>query len=387
MTMPVRGKDGRRFRGRCAARAVLGLALPAIAGLAWWLGAIPAAAQPKQPEAGVGAPASVDLADRKQLMIVGSTTLKPITDAIIKHLVEAYVLPEPIERFEGTRVGLAAFCDGVGPQYPDIVAASDRMDRGEFESCIENKVLDVIEVEAGDSAVVVVTKTGDPVFDLTPRMVYYAAAESMPADGEFKHNQNKSWNDTNEDAPDLPIRLIIPAKGGGTRSFFDDNFMEGGCRHVKEIDAIFAAAERVPRCITLRDDGPVTEVPEGDIVDALIKAPPGALAVISWLVYLNNRDKLDVLPISSVMPSHENIANDSYEMSVTLRYYFKRAHMMQKYGGQGFIQGIREFMLELVKDEASGEDGYLEKLGLVALEPQDRRKQQDIARRLERFQP
>lgn len=389
-TMPALGKHIERWRGECVAVAVRGLLMPVIAGFALWLAATPASAQPKQPEAGAAAaapPESVDLANRKQLLIVGATSMKGITDAVINHLGDDYVLREPIKRFEGTRVGISAFCAGVGPEYPDIVAAADRMGKGEYETCLENKVLDTIEVEIGDIAVVVVTKKGDPVFNLTPRMVYYAVAEDIPTKGEFEKNQHKSWNDAAKDAPDLPIRFIIPDKASGTRSYFDDAFMQGGCRHVKEIDAIFAAAERVPLCITPRDDGRVSEVHEQQIVDALIKAPPGSLAVVSWLVYLGNRDKLDPLPIKGVAPSHESIADDTYEMSQTLRYYFKRAHMREKFGGQGVVRGIGEFMRELVKDETSGDDGYLEKLGVVALEPQDRRKQQNIVRRLRRFEP
>jgi phosphate transport system substrate-binding protein len=388
MTMPVLGKQGQRIRLRCVGVAAFGLVLPVIAGLASWLAAMPASAQPKQPEAGAGAPpASVDLVGRKQLLIVGATPMEGITDAVIKRLSEAYVLLHPTERYEGTRVGIAAFCAGVGPEYPDIVAASDYMERGEFDRCTGNKVLDVIQVEIGHSAVVVVTKKGDRVFNLTPRMAYTGLAEETPINGEFQVNQKKSWNEIDKDAPDLPIQIIIPAKGSGTRSLFDDDFMQGGCRHVKEIDAIFAVAERVPRCITPRDDGPVSEVPEEQIVDALIKAPRGTLAVVGWLAYLDNQDKLDTLPINGIMPSHENISNASYEMSTTLRYYFKRAHMEGKLGGKGLVEGIPEFMAEIVSDAASSEGGYLEKLGLVALEPQDRRKQQNIVRRLKRFQP
>ncbi len=390
MTMPVLGKQGQRFRGWRVALAALGLVLPVIAGFAWWLAAMPASAQPKQPEARSGAgapPAQVDHVDRKQLLIVGSTLLKGLTDAVVKRLSEAYVLPEPTMRFEGRKAGMTAFCAGIGPEYPDIIGVTARIDRGEFERCIENKVLDVIEVEIGDSALVVVTKKGDPVFNLTSRMVYTGLAEEIPNNGEFKVNQKKSWNEIDKDAPDLPVHIIIPAKGSGMRRFFDDDFMQGGCRHVKEIDAIFAAAERVPKCITLRDDGPVSEVDEGGVVDALMKAPPGTLAIVGWLAYLDNRGKLDTLPINGILPSHENIANDSYEMSTTLRYYFKRAHMEGKLGGKGVVEGIPEFMAEIASEGASGEGGYLEKLGLVALEPQDRRRQQNIIRRLKRFQP
>jgi phosphate transport system substrate-binding protein len=385
----------RRQRGWGTALAALRLALPLIAGVAWWLAAMPASGQHKAPEigsavsrSGEGAPwPRADLAGRKQLLIVGATSLQGITDAVIKHLAGVYVLPQPITQFEGTRVGIAAFCAGIGPEYPDIVAAADRMSRGEFETCVENKVLDVIEVAIGDSAVVVVTKKGDQLLNLTPRMAYYGLAEKIPNKGEFRVNQNKTWKETDKDAPELPIQVFIPAIGSGTRSFFDDRFMQGGCRHVKEIDAIFAVADRVPLCITLRDDGPVRQVPEEEIVDALVKAPRGALAVIAWTVYLKNRDKLDVLPIDGILPSHVNIDDDSYAMTARLRYYFKRAHMMEKSGGRGVVEGIGEFMDEIVKDEAFGEGGYLEAVGMVALDDGERQTEKKIVRRLKRFQP
>jgi phosphate transport system substrate-binding protein len=379
--MPVLGRQGQGFREKCAALAALGLLMPVIAGLAWWLAAVPAAAQSTQPEAGA-APT-----ERKQLLIVGSSLMEGLTDAVIERLSEAYVLPPPIEQLEGTTEGIKAFCAGIGPEFPDIVAASTRMDRGEFETCLENNVLDVIEVDIGVSALIVVTKKGEPVFNLTPRMAYTALAEEIPSNGTFKVNENKTWKEIDKEAPDEPIRVILPTKGAGTRRFFDDSLMQGGCRHLKEIDAIFAAAERVPKCITPRDDGPVIEVAEPQIVDELMKAPPGTLAVIGWLAYLESRDKLDALPISGIAPTHESIADDSYDLSDKLFYYFKRAHMREKFGGQGFVRGVREFMIEIVKDEASGEGGYLEKIGLVAQHPADRRQAQSVVRRLKRFQP
>jgi phosphate transport system substrate-binding protein len=315
--------------------------------------------------------------------------MRSLTDAVVERVVRDYVMPKPTERFKGTQKGLKDFCGGLGVDFPDIAAASDRMGRGRFEACLENKVLDVIEVAIGQSAVVAVTKKGNPTFNLTMRMVYYGAAENIPVKGEFDANPNKSWKETDKAAPDLPIQLIIPGKGSGTREFFDDNFLEGGCRHVKEIDAIFVAAERVPKCVTLRDDGLVTEVPEpfgAKVLELLATSPPGTVAIIPWSLYLANKDKAEVLPINGVLPTHESIADYDYPMATTLRYYFKRAHMRNK-EGRGVVRGIREFMGEIVKDRASGEDGYLEKLGTIALAPADRRKQTEIVRRLKRYDP
>jgi phosphate transport system substrate-binding protein len=387
------GGAGSAARTRPARRRVV----PAI--IAFCLAALPAAAQQNVPVTASGGlgrggesptPPSADLTAREQLWIVGSATMQSITDAVIERLRRDYVMPQPIIQLEGTRVAIKSFCSGVGPQFPDIVAAADRMTSSELQRCVENDVLDVIEVTVALSAIVVVTKKGNPVFDVSARMVYRAVAEQVPIGGEFAPNPHKSWRETRKDAPDLPIQVIIPSTGAGTRSTFDGRFLQGGCRHVKEIDAIFAAAERVPLCITLRGDGVVTELPEqasGDnVAAALAQAPPGTIAIVARLVYLANQDKFDVLPVKGVEPSSEKIANYDYEMFEFLRYYFKRAHMRDN-SGVGVVRGIREFMGELVKDEAFAEGGYLERLGLVPLAPEWRAQQQTIVRRLKRFAP
>jgi phosphate transport system substrate-binding protein len=375
-------------------RALIGVT--AGTAIACWLAVLPAMAQ--QPDgdalsrkgAGENATApSLDLSDRKQLLIVGSSTMDAIIDAVIERLNRDYVIPQPMKRLAGTQQGIKDFCAGVGADFPDIIAASHRVSRSEFDTCIENGVLDVIEVLIGQSALVVATKKGNPTFNVTPRMVYYAVAEDILIKGEFTANPYKSWKETNSDAPDLPIHVVIPAQGSGTRSFFDDNFMQGGCRHVKEIDAIFAAADRVPRCIQRRDDGLVTEVAEpfeDEAIQALAKAPPGTVAIIPWGLYLSIRDKLDVLPVSGVLPTHEGIAEFSYAMATNLHYYFKRAHMRNN-AGRGVVRGIREFMAETVSDEAAAEGGYFEGLGVIALGPDERQKQKTIVRRLKRFEP
>src|SRR4051794_16500911 len=105
---------------------------------------------------------SADFTAREQLWIVGAPSMQPITDTVIAHLMYDYVLPQPILELKGTRAGIKAFCGGIGPQYPGIVAASDRMKSAELNKCIKNDVLDVIEVSIGLSSLVVMTKKGHP---------------------------------------------------------------------------------------------------------------------------------------------------------------------------------------------------------------------------------
>lgn len=361
--------------------------------------AVPASAQQNAPASspqtfgrGGESPTSptADHTAREQLWIVGASSMQPITDTVIAHLIYDYVLPQPIVELKGSQAGIKAFCDGIGPQYPDIAAASDRMTTTELNRCIKNDVRDIIEVTIGLGSLVVVTKKGNPIFDVTARMFYEALAERVPIAGEFTANPHKSWKDTAKGAPDLPIHVILPIRRSGARSSFDGHFLQGGCRHVKEIDAIFAAAERVPLCTTVRKDGVVSEVVEtatGDnFVAALAESPPGTLAVLPREVFLRIQDKLEALPVAGFLPTKENIAHFNYEMFEFLRFYFKRGHMRDS-SGQGVVRGIREFMAEITKDEAFGETGYFERLGLIPLTPDWRENQKKIVRRLKGFRP
>jgi phosphate transport system substrate-binding protein len=387
------GKTGRARQLRCG-----GLAVAILWCLACWLAAPAAAADKTGPRLpgglvpGAGEsfePPDADSTERKRLVIVGSSTMQTVTRAVIEHLARDYEIAEPHYDISGTGEGLRDFCAGIGPQFPDIAAASRRMSRFEYDRCMENQVVDAIEVQIGQGALVVVTGKGNPVFNMTPRMFYLALADQIPIGGRFVSNPYISWSETDKNGPVLPIHVILPDKDSGTRNFFNDRFMQGGCRHVKEIDAIYSAVDRVPLCVTLREGGVLTEVAEpfGDRAVRLVTgAPPGTVAIVGLALYLANADKLEIMPVNGVLPTVDNILDYDYEMSRTLRYYFKRAHMRNN-SGQGVVRGIREFMAEITKESAFGDGGYFEALGIVVLRPRERQRQQSIVRRLERFSP
>ena len=393
---------GQQMRREFAATAAWSFVAALLCGVA----AAPAGAQqstpPTPPAAAAGKEASpageadktlvaarADLADRKALYIVGSMTLKPFTDYVVGRMVAEYSMPPPLLELKGTGAGFKQFCAGIGRGYPDIVAASRRMEQSEYEDCLANHVLDVIQVEIGQGAIIVVTKKGNPVFEVTPRMFYLGLADKVPTGEEFKYNANKTWKATAKGAPDLPIHVVLPAKGSGTRAFFDDFFMQTGCRHQKLIDAIFAADLRVPLCTTLREDGRLTELPEpfeAKMMAAIQNSPPGTLAIMPRSLYLANADKLEALPVDGVLPTHKNIDNYDYEMTTTLVYYVKRAHILDN-SGRGAVRGIPEFMTEITEPQAAGEGGAFEKLGLTALSEDDQQHQRWVASRLVRYRP
>jgi phosphate transport system substrate-binding protein len=226
-------------------------------------------------------------------------------------------------------------------------------------------------------------------------MFYLGLAAEIPVEGDFVANPYRSWNDVAKDAPNLPIHAIVE-KEGGERDYFNDNFLEGGCRHLKAIDAIFAASDRVEKCITLRSDGYITEIPLAPagtghhddaherLFDEIEKAPQGTVAVFLRPHYWINRDKLELLPVAGVLPDIRNISNMTYAMTADLRFYFKRAHMRNN-EGQGVVRGIREFMQFITREKAAGEGGAFERMGLIALPDEDRAAMRRTVRTLRRF--
>ena len=340
-------------------------------------------------------PPAGNITERDQMLIVGTQAMAPYVDVVIDALQREYVMPAPIEQYQSPKLGFQLFCAGIGPEFPDIVASMREMRKSELDACNEHGASDVIEIKIARSAVVVVTRKDSPVFDVTPRMFYLGLAAQVPVEGNFVPNPFRSWKDLAKTAPDLPIRAIIE-KEGGEREYFNDNFLEGGCRHLKAIDAIFAASPRVEKCTMLRGDGYVTELSpnftsidhHGDIdqrlLDAIGTAPQGTLAVFLWPHYWLNRDRLDLLPVAGLVPDSRNIRDMSYAMTADLRFYFKRAHMRNN-EGKGVVRGLREFMHFITREKAAGEGGAFEQMGLIALPDDERAEMRRNARTLRRF--
>ena len=334
------------------------------------------------PDAGESAqPPTVDNSMRRSMHIVGSSTMQEtLTPEVVRVMAENYAMVRPIIEPTGTTEGIRRFCAGVGTDYPDIVAASRIIRKGELNTCRRNKVFDVIEVRVGYQPILVVTKRGDPVYHVTPRMFYLALAAELPDGSDFKPNTFQHWRSVEEQAPpDVPISIIIPDEASGSRSFFDDHFLQGGCRDFPGISRIYAAAERVPRCIRLREDevSPgvkrVRELPEpyvDKLMDAFAASPRGTLAIVGELAYLRFKTQLDVLPVNGVLPTTWNVQNYRYEMVSSPRYYVKRAHMRNKSGG-GVVRGLREFMRVLSRAEMIGPGDIFDDLGFVPLDHDD----------------
>ncbi|MDA0676257.1 MAG: substrate-binding domain-containing protein, partial [Proteobacteria bacterium] len=261
-------------------------------------------------------PAAPAQAER-DMFIVGSTFLAPYVETVVGALVGRKVINPPRTAFGGTGAGVAQFCASAALSAPDVVAMSRRMRTAELETCVENGVGGVIEIQLGLSAVSLAARRDDADFSMSLDAFYRAVAAELPKDTEFLPNANSNWNEVHGTLPELPIRVMVPAPGLGSRGFFEDRFLQSACRDVFEIKTIVVAAERVEQCIGLRKDGRIGEISipyDVNLRKTMQEAPIGTVAIAPLNMAKEMLDVVRVLAFDGAAPTQENIASRTYQL-------------------------------------------------------------------------
>jgi phosphate transport system substrate-binding protein len=328
-----------------------------------------------------GGPAAAQgsLTLRDRLVIVTSSSTAGLAQLLSRSFAERFDgVPAPVANTLGSVRAMEAFCSGIGPQTPDILLVTRRLPRAVVESCAANGVRDIVEVQLGLGAVVLAARRGEALPGLSSRQVFEALAAERSVEQEFVPNHARVWSDIGPGLPRKDIRVILPVAGSGTRALFDDLVMEAGCRYVRDIRLLFDAAYRRAKCITARTDGRVVDVRADQVAAALLAAPPGTLAVVSYDQLLASGGNLVALPLDSITPSIATIGSLDYEQARTFFLYAKRQHSRNQQG-IGVVRGIHEFLVESTSEHAGGPGGYLAAAGLVPLVPAERAAQRRIA--------
>ncbi len=383
------------------------------------VGAYALGAQAQQQMTAQGLPLSPMLRDalaiqdvkaaRPQIRIVGSSSMHDLTLAVAKDVMAKTGLNEPIVEAVGTREGMRLFCAGVGAEFPDIVAAVRRITKSEYTACMDNGIVDIIEMPIGLDAVILVTEKGDTVFNLTARHLYLALAHQVPREfvvtanvppgiarmallaysEQFLDNPFTFWNQIDSRLPAIPIKVYGPSITAGTRDFVNSAIMEAGCRYFKPIRNIPSAAERVRQCTTYRGSPQFVDVPdpyEDNVVSVVLGEDDGTLGIVTFAILEKYKDQVVPLPYNGLTVSEEMIAGGEYPLRRTIYYYVKRAHMLNA-KGEGVVRGLREFMADLTNEATIGPEGLLDRMGRVpsaAVERETARRNAGILKRLER---
>jgi phosphate transport system substrate-binding protein len=303
-------------------------------------------------------------AARDSINIVGSSTVYPFTTTVAEQFGRAGKFKTPKVESTGTGGGLKLFCNGVGPQFPDIANASRRIKASELQTCAQNGIKEVVEIKVGYDGIVMAENKSGPALSLTRKDVYLALAKQVPDPANpttLIPNPFKTWKDVNKALPAEKIEVLGPPPTSGTRDSFGELYMEAGCRSFAWLNALREQDEaRFKRaCTTLREDGAYIEAGENDnLIVQKLAANPAAVGVFGYSFLEENLDKLKGALVDGVSPTFESVASGKYPASRPLFIYVKKAHV-------GVIPGINEFIAEYTSEKALGEDGYLADKGLI----------------------
>ncbi len=301
---------------------------------------------------------------RDSITVVGSSTVYPFTTTVAEQFGRQGKFKTPKVESTGTGGGIKLFCNGVGPQYPDVANASRRMRLAELQSCQKNGVKEVVEIKVGYDGIVMAENKGASEMKLTRKDVYLALAKNVPDPANPNSliaNPYTTWKDVNKSLPAKKIEVLGPPPTSGTRDSFVELYMEAGCRNFAWLDAVRTQDEpRFKRaCGTMREDGAYVEAGENDnlIVQKLV-ANKDALGIFGFSFLEENQDKLRGAIVDGIEPTFESVSSGKYPAARPLFIYVKKQHV-------GVIQGIPEFIAEYTSEKALGEEGYLADKGLI----------------------
>ena len=311
------------------------------------------------------------MADSSTLRGVGSSTVYPFVTTVAETFGKKTGLPTPVIEATGSGGGFKLFCAGVGNDEPDFINSSRPIKASEVKKCARSGVTPV-EIRIGfDGIVIANAKTGTQL-DITMRELYMALAKYVPAPAPtlsgvsadlMIRNPYVTWRDIDIRLPDIKIEVLGPPPTSGTRDSFVEIVMESGANTFPHLAVIKRTDNDHFKTLvhTLREDGAFIEAGENDnfVIQKLLNND-GAYGIFGFSFLDQNLDSIQGAIVDGVEPDFDTISDESYPISRPLFVYIKKEHIDKV--------GLKEFVIELISDNSSGEDGYLVDKGLIPLD-------------------
>jgi len=323
-------------------------------------------------------------AKQSEIRVVGSSTVYPFSTKVAQEFKNKTGLNVIVES-TGSGGGHKLFCEGEGANTPDMTNSSRRQKKSEFDKCSKNGVADVIEVKVGYDGIVMANTLSAPQMNLTLKQVYQAFAKEIPVsdtDCTLQANPYKKWSEIDPSLPATTIEAYGPPPTSGTRDAFVEVAMEGGAKKFACLADLRKSDKNAFKAVshTLREDGRWIDAGENDnaIVQTLNNTPT-ALGIFGYSFLDQNSDSVKGANINGIEPTFENIAAGDYGISRSLFFYIKKAKV-------GSNQGIQDYALEFTSEEAWGPGGYLEEIGLVPLQDDERAEYRAAVENLTSYQ-
>ena len=296
---------------------------------------------------------------RDQIRIVGSSTVFPFSSYVAEEFGATTKNPTPVVESVGSGGGHKLFAAGVGNDAPDIANSSRRIKKSELEADFNAGIKSVIEIKIGYDGIAIAHNKSAADFNVTLAQLALAVAEEVPVNGQLAKNPYKKWSDIDKSLPSIDILVYGPPTSSGTRDAFEELVMEGATGKIKEYGKPYKK---------IRQDGVYVPSGENDnlIVQRLVK-DKNAIGIFGYSFLQENADRIKGVSVNGVLPSPENVLNNTYPISRSLFFYVKGDHL-------GKIKGIEQYVDLFLSEKMIGEGGFLTEIGLIPLAKAEREK-------------
>jgi phosphate transport system substrate-binding protein len=306
---------------------------------------------------------------RGYVSIVGSNAVAPYAKAVGEKISKAKKVQMPLVQPTGTNGGIKLFCEGLGPESPDVVVTARPMKQKEKDECRSHGLDDILEVKIGYDGLVLAQSKKAPPLALTRKEARKALAKWLVDDSnKMVLNPHKTWKDVNPAFPDTPIEVYGPSPVSGAYDALVDLVSDLECKGRPWVPEgkTELTPDMLKKCRAIREDGVYIEGRENDEeFAARLGSAPGKIAIYDFELLQASAAHSRAIPIDGVEPDAASIANKAYAGSRPLLVYVKKASI-------GGTPGLKDFVAEISSEGAIGERGYLKSLGLIPM-PSDER--------------
>lgn len=265
--------------------------------------------------------------DEEEINIAGSSTVEPVTNAII----EAFKAENPDIKVTNTSTGTGGgFKEHFIPGRTAINNASRPIKDSEKEAAKENGI-EAIELKIGIDALSVVV---NPEADWADSMTFEQLARIW---GD--KNRAKKWSDLDPDWPDEDIQLLGPTNASGTYDYFSETVLEGQ-KHIPSSEYQGTEHDNV-------------------IVNA-VKNSKYAMGYFGFAYYVKNEASLKAVAIAEkagdtpVKPSMDTAQSNEYPLSRPLFIYVSKKELEKPH-----VKKFVEFYIRKAATDLVSEVGYV----------------------------
>lgn len=301
---------------------------------------------------------------RGYIRIVGSNAVVPFAKAVGERYAKAKKAQIPLIESTSTGGGIKLFCEGASGETPDVAVSSRALKPKERDECQQNGVADILELKIGYDGLILAQSKQAPALNLSRKEAWLALAKwVVGTDGKPVQNPHQRWKDINPAFPDQSLEILGPPPTSGAYDALVDMLTENQCKASPWLAAgqTEPSADALRKCRALREDGVYVEGREDDEGQVLrVANSPAKVAVVDYQTLVSHAGQLRAIPIDEVTPSADTIANRAYAGARPLFVYVKAGHF-------GQVPGLKDYVAEFASEKTWGDNGYLPKLGLIAM--------------------